>query len=75
MSLVKPVHYTISLTPDLSAFTFSGLCKILLKASEPVTEVRLKALEIDIESCSITVDSEEKDCPCPSKYPPFDNLC
>ncbi|MBN2533352.1 MAG: M1 family metallopeptidase [Spirochaetales bacterium] len=62
MSTIKPVHYTISLTPDLSSFTFSGLCKIHLETSEPAGEVRLKALELDIESCRLTGGSEEKEC-------------
>jgi aminopeptidase N len=58
-----PEHYHIALSLDLSSFTFTGLCEIDFLANDLVSEIRLKALELDIQSCLLTEGSEKRECP------------
>ena len=52
---VIPSHYEITIEPDLDAATFSGSVVIDVDVEESVTEIVLNAIELDIESASITV--------------------
>ena len=45
---VVPLEYSIRIVPDVSKFTFSGNETVKLKASEPVHELVLNSLELNI---------------------------
>ena len=49
---VRPVQYSIELTPDLNSFTFTGRETITVHVSEPTSTVVLNASELDITSVS-----------------------
>lgn len=51
---VRPERYQIRLTPDLSAFTFTGEETVSIQVLEPVTEVVLNAAELQIHSVAVT---------------------
>ncbi len=63
MSNITPVHYTIHLEPDLERFRFEGEVEIILKADQPVREVRLNALHLAFWKCELVIDSQRKICP------------
>jgi puromycin-sensitive aminopeptidase len=46
----SPVHYALTLEPDLKAATFSGTVHITLRVHEPTSRLLCNALELDIES-------------------------
>jgi len=50
---VIPSHYDITIEPDLGAATFSGSVGIDVDIVEPVTEIALNAIELDIENVSV----------------------
>jgi aminopeptidase N len=43
---VKPLHYSLTLTPDLKAATFSGTDVIDVELTEPMSAITLNAIEI-----------------------------
>jgi aminopeptidase N/puromycin-sensitive aminopeptidase len=47
---VIPTHYTLSVTPDLQAATFSGVEKIDVNIKQPTRSITLNAAEIQFES-------------------------
>jgi puromycin-sensitive aminopeptidase len=50
---VWPERYKINLTPDLTAFTFSGFETIEVRVDEPVSSITLNARELEIQSASV----------------------
>ena len=44
---VRPEHYTLALTPDLKAATFTGKETIDVTLAEPTDHITLNAVEID----------------------------
>jgi aminopeptidase N len=50
---IAPTHYTLKLTPDLKAATFSGVEKIDVNIKQPVKSITLNAAEIKFESVAI----------------------
>jgi aminopeptidase N/puromycin-sensitive aminopeptidase len=56
---VRPVSYTLSLTPDLKAATFSGVETIDITLAEPTDHITLNAIEIAFESVTATADGKE----------------
>ncbi|MGD1107736.1 MAG: M1 family aminopeptidase [Terracidiphilus sp.] len=52
---VIPTHYTLKLTPDLKAATFSGEESIDVNISQPTNSITLNAIEIAFQS--VTIDS------------------
>ena len=56
---VRPVHYRVSLTPDLQAATFKGAETIDIRVSEPVTEVVLNAIEVEVQEATLTPSGSE----------------
>jgi puromycin-sensitive aminopeptidase len=52
---VVPSRYDIELSPDLETFTFDGNETIAIDIREPVADIVLNAIEIDIESAVVTV--------------------
>jgi len=63
MNDVNPIHYRIRLEPDLESFRFQGSTEILVKASKPVNEISLNALELSVRSCKVKVDGKLVSCP------------
>jgi len=60
LQTVRPEHYTLSLTPDLRAATFSGVETIDVILTEPTDRITLNAAEITFQSVSVGIDSEGK---------------
>ena len=52
---VIPTHYEIDLEPDLEAATFTGSVLIDVEVLEPVMEIVLNAIELDIVSAEVVV--------------------
>ncbi len=53
---VVPSRYEIKLSPELSSFRFQGEEIISLTVKEPVTEMLLNALELEVEQAYLTGD-------------------
>ncbi|HUD13412.1 MAG TPA: hypothetical protein VMQ56_07130, partial [Terracidiphilus sp.] len=51
---VIPEHYTLRLTPDLKAATFSGVETIEVTLAEPTSAITLNSAEIAFQSVTIT---------------------
>ncbi|XP_012523522.1 puromycin-sensitive aminopeptidase isoform X2 [Monomorium pharaonis] len=49
---VRPYHYDISLTPNLTAFTFDGTESVHLNVESPTDTIVLNSLEINIKSAT-----------------------
>ena len=56
---VRPVHYSLTLTPDLKAATFSGVETIDIALADPTYTVTLNSAEIEFQSVSATVDGKQ----------------
>lgn len=54
--------YHIQIEPDLDRFIFSGLAEITIHASQPTKTVRLNALELSINHCSVRVKAHSQAC-------------
>jgi puromycin-sensitive aminopeptidase len=52
---VKPIRYTLTLSPDLSDFTFRGDESIEIEVLEPTSTIALNSVEIAIQSCTLTL--------------------
>src|SRR4051794_26930813 len=50
---VAPERYELTLTPDLDAATFAGEERIEVRVQEPVAEIVLNAIELDILSAEL----------------------
>ncbi len=59
-STVVPEHYTLTLTPDLKAATFSGIESIEVSVKQPVSSITLNAAEIAFQSVSISAGGREQ---------------
>src|ERR1035441_1855260 len=59
-STVRPEHYTLTLTPDLKAATFSGFETIDVTLAEPVDHITLNAAEIAFQSVSVSANGKEQ---------------
>lgn len=62
MNYLTPVHYSLSLAPDLTRFTFEGICEITFETKIPVSEIKLHALELNIQSCTLKENTGVKPC-------------
>jgi aminopeptidase N len=51
---VIPQHYSLTVEPDLEAKAFAGTQVVVVSVIEPVTEIVLNALELQLESASLT---------------------
>jgi puromycin-sensitive aminopeptidase len=51
---VKPQHYTLTLTPDLKAATFTGKETIDVTLTQPASDIVLNAAQITFEKVTIT---------------------
>lgn len=59
-STVVPEHYTLTLTPDLKAATFSGVETIDVTVKEPVSSITLNSAEIVFQSVTVSVAGHEQ---------------
>ncbi|MGP8174800.1 MAG: M1 family metallopeptidase [Terracidiphilus sp.] len=59
-SSVRPEHYTLTLTPDLKAATFSGVESIGLDLAEPTDRITLNAAEIAFQSVTVTANGKQQ---------------
>ncbi|MGD0860112.1 MAG: M1 family metallopeptidase [Terracidiphilus sp.] len=59
-STVLPEHYTLTLTPDLKAATFSGVESIDVTIAEPAGAITLNAAEIAFQSVSVTANGKQQ---------------
>src|SRR5580658_9588756 len=57
---VIPEHYTLLLTPDLKAATFSGVETIEVTLSEPADHITLNSAEIAFQSVTITAAGNQQ---------------
>ena len=57
---VRPEHYTLTLTPDLKAATFSGIETIDVTLAEPVSAITLNSAEIAFQSVSVTANGKQQ---------------
>src|SRR5580658_10628283 len=59
-STVRPEHYTLTLTPDLKAATFSGVETIEVTLAEPADHITLNSAEIAFQSVTITAAGNQQ---------------
>ena len=57
---VRPEHYTLALTPDLKAATFSGVETIDVTIAEPASAITLNAAEIAFQSVTATANGKQQ---------------
>src|SRR5687767_2880649 len=50
---VRPLHYRISLSPDLSAFTFAGEETIDIEIDQSTSQIVLNAAELEIQEAYV----------------------
>jgi len=62
MKEVNPINYSILIEPDLQRFRFSGKTIIVLEALEPVSEIMMNALELNVRRCVVGFEGEVSDC-------------
>ncbi len=55
---VVPSHYEIAIEPDLDAASFSGSVAIDVEVGEPVSEIVLNSIELEIHEATVTVRGE-----------------
>ena len=53
---VEPQRYDLTLTPDLEQATFAGEERVRVQVHEPVTEIVLNAIELEIHDAELTAD-------------------
>jgi aminopeptidase N len=57
---VRPDHYTLALTPDLKAATFTGVESIDVTLAERSDHITLNAIEIEFQSVTVTAGGKEQ---------------
>jgi aminopeptidase N len=57
---VRPDHYTLTLTPDLKAATFSGVETIEVTLAEPANAITLNSVEIAFQSVTVTANGRQQ---------------
>ncbi len=60
MKPVRPVHYHLVLKPDLKIFKFQGEVGIDFKSTEPVTNITLNTVDLNIISCELAIVQKEE---------------
>ncbi len=56
---VRPLGYDITLEPDFATFTFRGSESVQIEVSSPTNSITLNAIELDIQSCTVTPGGSE----------------
>ncbi len=57
---VRPVHYALTLTPDLKAATFTGVETIDVTLAEPTDRITLNAVELELKSVTVTAGGKQQ---------------
>src|SRR5271170_4831203 len=57
---VIPEHYTLTLTPDLKAATFTGAETIEVSLTEPANTITLNSAEIAFQSVTVTANGKQQ---------------
>ncbi|MGA3160620.1 MAG: M1 family metallopeptidase [Terracidiphilus sp.] len=57
---IRPEHYTLILTPDLKAATFSGVETIDVNLAEPTDHITLNANDIAFESVNVSTGGKQQ---------------
>jgi aminopeptidase N len=57
---VKPEHYSLKLSPDLKAATFTGVEQIDVDLKEPAKSITLNSLEIEYQSVTISAGGKKQ---------------
>src|SRR5689334_17007232 len=57
---VRPQHYSLTLTPDLKAATFTGSERIDVTLAEPAASISLNAHDLTFESVKIEAAGKEQ---------------
>jgi aminopeptidase N/puromycin-sensitive aminopeptidase len=57
---VLPAHYTLTLSPDLKAATFSGVESIDVTVKEPVSSITLNSAEIAFQSVTVSASGKQQ---------------
>jgi aminopeptidase N len=57
---VRPDHYTLTLAPDLTAATFTGVESIDVTLAEPSDHITLNAIEIAFQSVTVSADGKQQ---------------
>jgi aminopeptidase N/puromycin-sensitive aminopeptidase len=57
---VVPVHYSLTLTPDLKAATFSGVETIDVTLSEPSNIITLNSAEIEFQQVTVAAQGQQQ---------------
>jgi aminopeptidase N len=60
--MIRPLHYSIRIDPDLQAFTFAGVTRLEIQATDPLHEVVLNAHELEFQNCTLEYNHKEKNC-------------
>ncbi len=53
MSDIRPIHYKLSLEPDLERFQFAGTAEITLETGSAIEEIVLNALDLNVMTCRV----------------------
>ena len=64
---VKPVHYVVNITPNLTTFEFTGSTDIYLHVQKPTKTIVLNANELKINSAQVKWTHGKTE----SRYEPF----
>lgn len=58
---IDPIHYHITIEPDLQRFLFTGHVTLLAQTDQPLETVILDCAEIAVWQCQIKTDSNQKE--------------
>lgn len=50
---MKPIHYNLSLEPDLTAFTFKGKSQVEIDLEVPASTVCIHGKDLEIQVCNL----------------------
>lgn len=59
---LRPLHYQLSISPDLDQFRFDGRVVITFESDRPEVEIVLNALELAVWQCSLVMEDGLKPC-------------
>jgi aminopeptidase N/puromycin-sensitive aminopeptidase len=57
---VRPDHYTLTLTPNLTAATFTGVESIDVTLAEPTDHITLNAVQIAFQSVTVSAEGKQQ---------------
>ena len=60
--MIVPVHYRVSLEPDLANWRFAGQTDITLEASAELTDIGVDAVELTVHRCLLALDDVFTPC-------------